>query len=124
PPSTTGWQRYLELAPKSGLKFTALKDAGEEWWERKIPTNLLSAEAAGAPRNPSDVITEVKADQANTPAVPHGDDPPTAAIAETSSPESAPEETPEPAPAPELPPIHTSPTKPRRSHFPPGLSME
>ena len=96
-PSTTGWQRYLELAPKSGLKFTALKEAGEEWWERKIPTNLLSAEAAGAPRNPSDVITEVKAEQAIPPEVPHSDDPPTAPIAETPSRESAPEPAPEPA---------------------------
>ncbi|MBL9102488.1 MAG: hypothetical protein JNL82_16120 [Myxococcales bacterium] len=42
PPTLAGWQRYLELAPKSGESFTTLKDVGLAWWGRKIPSDLLS----------------------------------------------------------------------------------
>ena len=42
PPTEAGWQSYLELAPASGLKFTELDQAGEYWWDRRIPRDLLS----------------------------------------------------------------------------------
>lgn len=45
PPSTAGWQRYLKLAPASGLKFTALKEAGEDWWGRKKSQRTCSVSA-------------------------------------------------------------------------------
>ena len=41
-PTNAGWQRFLALAPASGLKFTALKEIGLEWWDLKVPQNLLS----------------------------------------------------------------------------------
>jgi hypothetical protein len=41
-PTNAGWQRFLELAPASGEKFTALKEIGLEWWDRRVPQNLLS----------------------------------------------------------------------------------
>jgi hypothetical protein len=41
-PTNAGWQRFLELAPASGEKFTALKEVGLEWWDRRVPQNLLS----------------------------------------------------------------------------------
>ena len=43
PPTLAGWQRFLELAPASELKFTELAQAGTYWWDRKIPRDLLSA---------------------------------------------------------------------------------
>jgi hypothetical protein len=43
PPTQAGWQRFLELAPKSGESFTSLKEIGLSWWGRKIPPNLLAA---------------------------------------------------------------------------------
>ncbi|MCA9636679.1 MAG: hypothetical protein KC420_11685, partial [Myxococcales bacterium] len=43
PPTRAGWQRFLELAPKSGESFSTLKAIGLGWWGRKIPQNLLSA---------------------------------------------------------------------------------
>ena len=46
PPTRAGWERYLELAPASGHKFTELLDTGRFWWERRIPQRLLSAEDA------------------------------------------------------------------------------
>jgi hypothetical protein len=42
PPTLAGWQRFLELAPKSGEGFTTLKEVGLAWWGRKIPGDLLS----------------------------------------------------------------------------------
>jgi hypothetical protein len=42
PPTEAGWQSYLELAPASEMKFTELDQAGEYWWERRIPRDLLS----------------------------------------------------------------------------------
>ncbi len=49
PPTRGGWQRFLELAPKSGLSFTDLREVGLSWWSRKIPVRLLaSAEEAAA----------------------------------------------------------------------------
>ncbi len=110
PPSSTGWQRYLDLAPTSGLKFTALKETGEDWWARKVPQNLLSASEAPLPAHvDSSAPSEV--------ALPHEDPLPL----------------PEPVPVEEAPPIESTPrsapsspsaAKPRPSHFPPGLSME
>jgi hypothetical protein len=44
PPTCAGWQRFLELAPRSGESFTNLKEIGLDWWGRKIPQNLLSRE--------------------------------------------------------------------------------
>jgi superfamily II DNA or RNA helicase/predicted RNA methylase len=46
PPTLAGWQRFLELAPMSGVKFTILESAGLWWFGRGIPRNLLVAEAA------------------------------------------------------------------------------
>jgi len=43
PPTLEGWKQFLELAPASGLKFGDLAQAGEYWWDRKIPRDLLSA---------------------------------------------------------------------------------
>jgi hypothetical protein len=43
PPTAEGWARYLELAPLSGENFKALRDVGERWWSRKIPSSLLAA---------------------------------------------------------------------------------
>ncbi len=42
PPGDAGWQRFLELAPASGLKFGELEAAGLWWWQRRIPRDLLS----------------------------------------------------------------------------------
>jgi hypothetical protein len=42
PPTLAGWQRFLELAPRSGESFTTLKEIGLAWWGRKIPWDLLS----------------------------------------------------------------------------------
>ncbi len=42
PPTRGGWQRFLELAPKSGLSFTDLREVGLSWWSRKIPVRLLA----------------------------------------------------------------------------------
>jgi hypothetical protein len=56
PPTRAGWERYLELAPASGHKFTELLDTGRFWWERRIPQRLLSAEeatGAAAPEAPT-----------------------------------------------------------------------
>ena len=39
--------RFLELAPTSGLKWTELAEAGEYWWNNKLPRDVLSA-AQGA----------------------------------------------------------------------------
>ena len=120
PPSTTGWQRYLELAPTSGLKFTALKEAGEEWWERRIPNNLLSAEATpSATTELSRPVPEVTTPPAAEPAV-QAPEPEAAPIPAQPPPEEPPEPIHEPPPAPVAAPA----TRTRRSHFPPGLSME
>ena len=108
PPSTAGWQRYLELAPASGLKFTALKEAGEDWWGRKIPTNLLSvSEAASA-----------KAPEVPLPA-------PAPAAAASLSRSTATASTPEAEHSPgdssaEAP----APVRLKRTHLPPGISVE
>ncbi|MBL8970225.1 MAG: hypothetical protein JNK56_06585, partial [Myxococcales bacterium] len=45
PPTRAGWQRFLELAPASGEKFTRLKEIGQAWWGRSIPFDLLSSAA-------------------------------------------------------------------------------
>jgi hypothetical protein len=42
-PTVAGWQRFLELAPATKLKFGELRDAGLTWWERRIPRGLLAA---------------------------------------------------------------------------------
>lgn len=119
PPSTTGWQRYLALAPTSGLKFTALKETGEEWWERKIPNNLLSAEATpSAATEPPRPILEATIPSATEPAV-QAREPEVAPIPA----QPTPTEPPEPIRA-SPPPVATPVTRTRRSHFPPGFSME
>ncbi len=45
PPTRAGWQRFLELGPASGEKFTRLKEIGQAWWGRSIPFDLLSTAA-------------------------------------------------------------------------------
>ncbi len=47
PPTEAGWRRLLEIAPSSGLKWSELAEAGEYWWDRKLPRDVLSA-ARGA----------------------------------------------------------------------------
>ena len=53
PPTSAGWQRFLELARLSGEKFTVLEDAGLWWFGRGIPRNLLAVarEADPAPKS-------------------------------------------------------------------------
>jgi hypothetical protein len=45
-PNLAGWQRFLELAPASGLKLGELRDAGAAYWTRKLPRGLLAAQGA------------------------------------------------------------------------------
>ena len=47
PPTDAGWRRFVELGPSSGLKWSELAEAGEYWWSRKMPRDVLSA-ARGA----------------------------------------------------------------------------
>ena len=49
PPTLAGWADFLTLAPASELKFTALDEAAQYWWGRRIPRDLLSSarKAAG-----------------------------------------------------------------------------
>ena len=101
PPSTAGWQRFLELAPASGAKFGALKETAADWWGRKIPHNLLSGDAAN----------EQPKDAASPPA--------TSLVAPAATVAPRPPEAPSPSPGAASPPA-----RPRASHFPPGISME
>ena len=43
PPIAEGWREFLALAPASGLKWGELNEAGEYWWSRKVPRDLLAA---------------------------------------------------------------------------------
>jgi hypothetical protein len=43
PPTAAGWQRFLEMAPLSGEKFTVLEEVGWWWFNRGIPRSLLAA---------------------------------------------------------------------------------
>jgi len=43
PPTLAGWREYLALAPGGGLKWSELADAGDYWWSRRIPRDLLAA---------------------------------------------------------------------------------
>ncbi len=43
PPIAEGWREFLALAPASGLKWSELAEAGEYWWSRKVPRDLLAA---------------------------------------------------------------------------------
>jgi len=45
-PHLAGWQRFLELAPASGLKFGELREVGASYWARKFPRGLLTTQAA------------------------------------------------------------------------------
>lgn len=101
PPSIAGWQRYLELAPASGAKFGVLRETAADWWDRKIPHNLLSGEAANV-----------------QPPIGAGSPPPTAA----GPPEPAGADAVQPPTDP--PPPSRGEARPRPSHFPPGISME
>jgi predicted RNA methylase len=53
PPTLAGWQRFLELAPAAGIKFTELDRAGRWWFGRSIPRTLLSAARDDAPASSS-----------------------------------------------------------------------
>ncbi len=48
PPTELGWRRFLELAPSSGLKWSELAEAGEYWWNNKLPRDVLSATKGAA----------------------------------------------------------------------------
>ena len=37
PPTSTGWERFVQLAPESGLPYTALRDVGLEYFGRRLP---------------------------------------------------------------------------------------
>jgi predicted RNase H-like HicB family nuclease len=63
-PTHAGWQRFLELAPASGLKFTALKEIGLEWWDRRVPQNLLSG---GKDEPPDDEPPQTKPPRGEPP---------------------------------------------------------
>jgi len=43
PPTLDGWREFLTLGPTSGLKWGELAGAGEYWWHRKVPRDLLVA---------------------------------------------------------------------------------
>jgi hypothetical protein len=78
PPTRAGWQQYLELAPKSGESYTTLREMGLEWWDRKIPPNLLKeAKERGEEAAPSPPTAEAAApeDSAKSaePAKPYED---------------------------------------------------
>ncbi|MEZ4454789.1 MAG: hypothetical protein R3B09_35390 [Nannocystaceae bacterium] len=50
PPTSQGWERYIQLAPESGLPYTALRDVGQEYFGRRLPPRPQmqpSAPAAG-----------------------------------------------------------------------------
>jgi hypothetical protein len=87
-PTLAGWQRYLELAPTSGLKFGDLREAALAWWERKFPRGLLTVsggqEAEEEPAAPAESLPVV------TP---------------TLDPSPLPEPEPEPAPAAKSEPL-------------------
>jgi hypothetical protein len=121
PPSATGWQRYLELAPTSGLKFTALKEVGEDWWARKVPQNLLSASEATPPARVAESDTSAPTPPPSEAAPPRegqNDALPLPAPALVQETPRSNESTANTAA------ISPTPTRPRPSHFPPGLSME
>ncbi|HNK51521.1 MAG TPA: hypothetical protein PKX75_21075, partial [Nitrospira sp.] len=65
PPTRAGWQRFLELAPKSGESYSTLKEIGLSWWGRKIPQNLL-AEA----KREREAEEEETGDEATTTSTP------------------------------------------------------
>jgi superfamily II DNA or RNA helicase len=46
PPTLAGWRRFLALAPASGLRFGEIEEMALYWWDRKLPRDLLSREAA------------------------------------------------------------------------------
>src|SRR5690606_18174288 len=67
PPTRAGWARFLELAKASGHPFRALRVAGQQWWHRSIPQDLLSRPAA-PPAEP--VVSETPAPAATPKAPP------------------------------------------------------
>jgi len=81
PPTHAGWIRFLELAKASGHPFRALRIAGQQWWRRSIPQDLLSRPTPTPPPAP--------------PAEP----------VPTVQPAAAPRPSPAPAPAPRQPVI-------------------
>lgn len=67
PPTRAGWVRFLEVAKASGHPFRALRVAGQQWWHRSIPQDLLSRPAA-PPAEP--VVSETPAPAATPKAPP------------------------------------------------------
>jgi hypothetical protein len=51
-PTLAGWQRFLELAPASGLKFGELREVGTAFWARKFPRGLLASRPRRLQRRP------------------------------------------------------------------------
>lgn len=45
PPTSTGWQRFLALAPATKLKWGELNEAADYWWGRAFPKGLLGGVA-------------------------------------------------------------------------------
>ena len=69
PPTRAGWQKYLELAPKSGESYQTLREIGLQWWDRKIPQNLLKEaseqDEEAAPPAPTKAVVR---DESPTPS--------------------------------------------------------
>ena len=70
-PTLAGWQRFIELAPASGLKFGELREVGSAYWARKFPRGLLGPQGGAessqeAPRDDAPASVE----QPNTPPEP------------------------------------------------------
>ena len=57
-PTLAGWRQFLKLAPTSTLKYTALRQVADLWWQRKLPRGLLKGEPEAA-EEPREVVAEV-----------------------------------------------------------------
>ena len=42
PPTDSGWEQFIAMAPDSSLRWTDLNRVAQYWWQRQIPRDLLS----------------------------------------------------------------------------------
>ena len=42
PPTESGWEQLVEMAPDSGLRWTDLNRVAQYWWQRSMPRDVLS----------------------------------------------------------------------------------